>query len=144
VTWPLPQPGLVIRYSYLWLAEHRSGREEGVKDRPCVIVLCVHDDLGTPTVVTVPVTHSRPDASAEAIELPKLTKHRLGLDGEQSWIILSEANRFVWPGPDLRPLKDQGADSVALGFLPPSLFRQVRDKFLALAKSGRAPLVGRT
>ncbi|RWI14116.1 MAG: hypothetical protein EOQ92_29550 [Mesorhizobium sp.] len=30
---PTPVPGLVIRYSYLWLAEHRRGQEEGVKDR---------------------------------------------------------------------------------------------------------------
>ena len=36
---PRPVPGLVVRYSYLWLDEHRRGREEGVKDRPCAIVL---------------------------------------------------------------------------------------------------------
>lgn len=87
MTLPSPQPGLVIRYSYLWLAEYRAGREEGVKDRPCVIVLCVTDDRGTPHVVVVPVTHSPPDAATEAIELPLPTKQRLGLDGERSWIM---------------------------------------------------------
>jgi hypothetical protein len=36
VTWPAPQPGLLIRYFYLWEREEaRAGREEGVKDRPC-------------------------------------------------------------------------------------------------------------
>jgi hypothetical protein len=34
ITLPKPEPGLVIRYSYLWHDEHRQGREEGVKDRP--------------------------------------------------------------------------------------------------------------
>jgi hypothetical protein len=41
VTWPVPRPGLVIRYSYLWESEVRQGREEGTKDRPCAIVLVV-------------------------------------------------------------------------------------------------------
>ena len=35
---PEPVPGLVIRYSYLWYTEHRTGREEGQKDRPCAII----------------------------------------------------------------------------------------------------------
>jgi hypothetical protein len=41
VSWPVPRPGLVIRYSYLWESEARQGREEGVKDRPCAIVLVI-------------------------------------------------------------------------------------------------------
>ena len=39
MAFPEPQPGLVISYSYLWHHEHRAGREEGVKARPCVIIL---------------------------------------------------------------------------------------------------------
>jgi hypothetical protein len=35
---PDPKPGLVIHYSYLWAHEHARGHEEGVKDRPAVIV----------------------------------------------------------------------------------------------------------
>jgi hypothetical protein len=38
---PRPEPGLVLSYSYLWHTEHEEGREEGVKDRPCVIVVVV-------------------------------------------------------------------------------------------------------
>jgi hypothetical protein len=53
VTLPRPQLGLVIRYSYLWLSEHREGREEGVKDRPCAVVLALVDADGE-TRVTVP------------------------------------------------------------------------------------------
>jgi len=59
VSLPKPEPGLVIRYSYLWRAEHLRGQEEGVKDRPCAIVLAperVEDDT---LVVVLPVTHSR-------------------------------------------------------------------------------------
>jgi len=41
---PEPVPGLVIRYSYLWYAEHVLGREEGQKDRPCAIVAAIRTD----------------------------------------------------------------------------------------------------
>lgn len=141
---PAPEAGLVIRYSYLWTDEHRQGREEGVKDRPCAIILAMADEAGEQRVIVVPITHARPRDLADAIELPPATKRRLGLDDDQSWIVITEANRFLWPGPDLRPRAGAGAESVALGFLPPSLLRQVRERFLALAKSQRANVVTRT
>jgi hypothetical protein len=40
---PEPVPGLVIRYAYLWLDEHRQGLEEGVKDRPCAVILVTEE-----------------------------------------------------------------------------------------------------
>ena len=42
------------------------------------------------------------DITKRRIELPQQTKTRLGLDDERSWVIVSEANDFAWPGPDLR------------------------------------------
>jgi hypothetical protein len=45
-----------------------------------------------------------PSDPCEAIENPPATKRRLGLDDERSWIVLTESNRFVWPGPDVRPV----------------------------------------
>ena len=39
-------PGLVLRYSYLWRAEQLRGREEGVKDRPCAVVMVVTQSDG--------------------------------------------------------------------------------------------------
>jgi tryptophan synthase beta subunit len=36
---PTPYPGLVISYSYLWATEHNKGAEEGVKARPCAILV---------------------------------------------------------------------------------------------------------
>lgn len=40
----------------------------------------------------------------DVIEIPPATKQRLGLDSEGSWIVITEANEFVWPGLNLRPL----------------------------------------
>ena len=110
---PAPRPGLVIRYAYLWDAEARQGREEGVKDRPCAIVLAVLREGRHPIVRVLPITHSAPRDSADGLEIPTATKERLGLDSERSWVILSEANDFIWPGPDLRPVP--GADPATGG-----------------------------
>ena len=53
---PKPEPGLVIRYSYLWLREHHVGREDGSKDRPCAIILALHTDEDGEQILVVPVT----------------------------------------------------------------------------------------
>ncbi len=144
VTWPTPQPGLVIRYSYLWTREARAGQEEGLKDPPCAILLAIAPTQDGQRVIVLPITHSPPQPPEEGIELPPVVKSRLGLDGERSWIIVSEGNDFIWPGPDLRPLAGQGPASVAFGFLSPRLFQAVRDRFLARARANQADLIKRT
>ncbi len=144
MTWPTPQPGLVIRYSYLWTREARAGREESVKDRPCAIVLAIGTTQERMRVIVLPITHTAPQPSDEGIELPPAVKTRLGLDHERSWIIVSEGNDFIWPGPDLRPLAGQGLESVVYGLLPPRLFHAIRSRFLARAQTGQAGMTKRT
>jgi mRNA-degrading endonuclease toxin of MazEF toxin-antitoxin module len=104
VALPIPERGLVISYAYLWHSEYEQGREEGVKDRPCVIVLAIEEKDGKRLVTVAPVTHSPPSIANAAVEIPPATKQRLGLDDAQSWIMVSETNCFAWPGPDLRPI----------------------------------------
>lgn len=65
---PAPERGLVISYAYLWQAEHVRGREEGTKDRPCVIVVAVENLRGEYRVTVLPVTHSPPSNPDEAVE----------------------------------------------------------------------------
>lgn len=144
MTWPVPEPGLVIRYSYLWLSEAERGREEGVKDRPCAIVLAVREEGGASRVLVLPITHGPPTDPRLAIELPAPTKLRLNLDGERSWIVLSEANEFIWPGPDLRPLPGAGVASVVLGRLPPRFFSEIATRFVDLSRSRRLSRVIRS
>src|SRR5947209_14295141 len=102
---PTPVPGLVVRYSYLWNREYLQGRDEGQKDRPCAIVTVIRaDPTGDVRVLVLPVTHSPPNDADLAVEIPARVKERSGLGAEQSWVILSEWNEFIWPGPDLRPV----------------------------------------
>ena len=100
---PEPVPALVIRYSYLWKVNFDRGQEEGVKDRPCAVILVSVDREGDRVVTVLPISHTPPADPALAVELPAATKRRLGLDDERSWVVLTEANRLLWPGPDLRP-----------------------------------------
>jgi hypothetical protein len=144
VAFPAPVPGLVIRYSYLWASEHARGQEEGVKDRPCAIVIATADEAGGHIVTVLPISHTPPSNPLLAVEIPHATKRRLGLDDERSWVVLTEANRFVWPGPDLRPLQTGDVASVAYGPLPYGLFEDIRLKFIAALKAGRASTVPRT
>ncbi len=115
-----------------------------MKDRPCAIILVAATEDGEDRVLVLPVTHTPPLEPTEAVEIPAVTKKRLGLDEMRSWIVLTELNEFIWPGPDLRPLPGKGADSVAFGFLPPGLFKIVRERFLATHKAKRLSRVPRT
>ena len=125
--------GYVFRYSYLWHWQHAEGREEGDKDRPClVLALVMLEEDGSPVVRVLPITHTPPANAADAIEIPAPAKKRLKLDGERSWIVLTESNRFVWPGPDVRPID---TDSGYFGAIPPVLFAEVKRRFAALARA---------
>ena len=141
---PAPVPGLVIRYSYLWASEHARGQEEGVKDRPCAVVLASINKAGRQTVTVLPISHTPPSNPLLAVEIPAATKRRLGLDDARSWVVLTEANRFVWPGPDLRPLQPGDVASVAYGPLPYRLFEEIRLKFITVVKNRAARAVPRT
>jgi hypothetical protein len=144
VDFPKPRPGLVIRYSYLWSAERDEGREEGTKDRPCAVVLVLRSVNKRERVVVLPITHRPPSNPKFALEIPAETKARLGLDSERSWIVLSEINRFTWPGPDLRPAENGNPESIVYGMLPEHLIMKLRDRILEILRQGRLSIVERT
>jgi hypothetical protein len=144
VNWPPPQPGQVIRYSYLWKNQADTGREEGSKDRPCAIVLVILKPGEKPLVRVLPVTHAMPNDLDGAVEIPAATKLRLGLDAGRSWVILDEANDFTWPGPDLRPAVNGDLSSVVYGILPPGFMKQLTDKLFERRAKTLANIVRRT
>jgi PemK-like, MazF-like toxin of type II toxin-antitoxin system len=144
VALPEPVAGLVIRYSYLWAEEYRRGQEEGVKDRPCAVILVTAYEDDERVVTVLPISHTPPRDPTLAVEIPITVKRRLRLDDQRSWVVLTEANRFVWPGPDLRPSTPGDLAGVAYGPLPFALFEEIRIKFIAAIKARRASIVPRT
>lgn len=135
---PQPLPGQVISYAYLWQTEHQRGQEEGLKDRPCAVILVITNEDDNEMVTVLPITHTPSSNPDLAVEIPSTTKRRLGLDDARSWVALTEANRFTWPGPDLRPMRRDEAASVLYGELPGSLLVKIRDGFLAALKKHKA------
>lgn len=140
--WPIPQPGDVFSYAYLWAREADAGQEEGLKDRPVAVVVAAETEAGATQLIVVPITHSAPRPTQTAIEISKTVKRDLGLDRERSWIIISELNRFIWPGPDIRIVA--GTNDPYYGAIPGGLFVQLRDAIVALARVTRLRMIRRT
>lgn len=136
-----PHPGQVIRYSYLWASEARAGRGDGTKDRPCGVVLTQLTEAGRAVAYVLPITHTPPLAGEDGIEIPQSTKRRLALDAERSWIITTELNRFIWPGPDIRPTP---SGEYIYGYLPEKLMRLVLDQVKKHARTKRLKTTPRT
>lgn len=138
---PEPKPGLVFRYDYLWNREAAVGREQG-KERPACLV-AASDSSATPRfVIILPITHSAPTGDTAGIEIPASVRQALGLDDAPCWVIVSEHNVDEWPNGGLAPLP--GRPGVfSYGFIPPSLFAQIKARFLALHEAGRGGAVSR-
>ncbi|WP_412177188.1 hypothetical protein [Mesorhizobium sp. ZC-5] len=111
-----------------------------MKDRPCAVVLA----LPGQNIVVLPITHSPPPKEQAALEIPEPIKRRLRLDSERSWVILTEANLFSWPGPDLRPRINGDLSTIAYGLLPRSFFYAIRAEFLRGVRDRTTRLVPRT
>lgn len=139
----LPAIGDVIRYAYLWSHEHAAGREEGSKDRPAAVVALVLNADGQDEVVVLPITSAVPEEPGAGVEIPADTRIRLGLQRERCWVVVTEYNRFIWPGPDLRPTEG-GTGTFTYGPLSDRVMSQIREAFAAWRRTRRIAAVRRT
>lgn len=130
-SWNTPEPADVLSYAYLWADEADKGQEEGLKDRPVVVVVAREIVGDRIQLLVAPVTHRQPE-EGQGIEMPPPVRRHLGLDTERSWIITDELNRFIWPGPDIRVAR--GADDPFYGAIPAKLFEAMRSAILANAE----------
>lgn len=141
----VPLRGAVIRYAYLWADENRRGQEEGRKDRPAVVLaLSVRDAEGATNVLVVAVTHTPPSDFDDAVPFPPDAKRRIGLDDAPAWIVTTEANAFVWPGPDVRPVPGRTPRTVLYGRIPDALLQRVARSYLLNRQKQRSRLVQRS
>lgn len=133
---PDPEPGLVIRYDCLWEDESAAGRDFG-KDRPACLVASIDDPTAAKSVVILPITHTRPEGETIGVEIPSKVRAALGLDDEPCWVIVTDFNVDDWPNAGLAPIPGQPG-VFGYGFIPPGLFRRVKDEFGKRWRSGRA------
>ena len=140
---PVPKPGLVIRYGFLWSSEQAVGAAEGAKDRPCAIVVAARrDPNGDIQTIVAPITHRPPGDRSASIEIPATTCMNLGLDSGRHWLRLDELNCFAWPGYDLRSIPGKPG-RYDCGMLPPRLFQKLRDGILARQKARAGRVISR-
>jgi hypothetical protein len=144
VTLPKPEIGLVVHYSYLWADEHAGGAEEGIKNRSCAIVAATRSVEGKIVGTVFPVKHTPPSDPRDAVELPTALKRHLGLDDERSWAVVTEFNRFVWPGVDLQLRPGVKPRRYAYGVIPGKFMARVIAVFDAARRSRRVAPVDRT
>jgi hypothetical protein len=138
---PVPEAGLVICYEFLWSHEADKGATVGQKRRPAVIVIAAKNQSGQTVIVVAPITHSAPSDPAAAIEIPPRVKKHLGLDEQRSWVVLNELNEFVWPGFDIYPIPGGKPGQFDYGFIPPVLFKQIKDKIIALDAAAKKTII---
>jgi mRNA-degrading endonuclease toxin of MazEF toxin-antitoxin module len=131
-----PAPGDILPYSFLWSHEFDFGRDEAVKQRPCVVVLAVGPGEN-PTVTVAPITSREPELPG-AIPL-RPSAH--GLD-RASWIIPRELNTFRWLGPDVGAAPRPFGAWWRLGALSPDLRRRLRES-VETALVARRPRIQR-
>jgi hypothetical protein len=109
-----------------------------------VLALAVRVAEGVAEILVVAVTHAPPANPTDAVSLPQSIKRRLGLDDDPAWIVTTEANAFIWPGPDIRPVPGRIPPTAIYGRVPDDLLRRIARSFLANRKKQRARLVART
>ena len=140
-----PERGSVIRYAYLWADENARGREEGEKDRPALVLSLTNREAdGHTELLVLAVTHTPSADPDDAVPFPAEIKRRIGLDDLPSWIVTTEANAFVWPGPDIRPIPGRTPTTVLYGRVSDGLLRQVARSFLANRNRQRSRRVRRS
>jgi hypothetical protein len=106
-----------------------------------VVVARIEQTAGT-LVLVAPVTHTAPQNEADAVEIPGNARKQLGLDQDRSWIMVDELNRFIWPGPDIRPAPE--SDAPFYDALPDWLFERVRRGVLEHNAVGKLKVTKRT
>jgi hypothetical protein len=129
-----PKIGQIVDHYFLWADEQAAGQIEGRKARPCIIIAVDEVDHTAVRVTLLPVTSQAPRSGRSAVAVPNNIKSRIGLDiARPAWVVVDEANVFVWPGFDLVPQPDGGfvRGLVTIGF-----YERLRDAVLHVRSRG--------
>jgi hypothetical protein len=130
---------MVVRFNYQW-----ADRKQHQKDRPaCVVFVKITPDPRFPQdqdnpvlvkeVIYLPISTKPPRPDQPAVKIPDQVRRHLDLP-DDSWIVISECNVQYWPNDVSRV---PGSRRWFYGFIPPRLFRKVRDEVVAELKKQR-------
>lgn len=109
------------------------------------MVVLTTETQGARTIVTVaPMSTQPPHDGDSAVEVPAQVRNHLGLGDRRSWIVSGELNRFVWPGPDLRPILSSQGTTPYYGNVPERLLLAVRKQIAQAVAAGKMRTTKRT
>ncbi len=120
--------GHVLRYVYLFASEEAAGRDEGVKERPVVVINVDHEAR----LVHVLAVTTKGDGKPGAIPIPADVAAAANLSPTSS-VLVTEYNEFRWLGFDIRPL----ADGYVAGRLTPGFTAKIRELAATPARINR-------
>lgn len=132
--------GDVIRYRFLWRKEAAAGLE-AVVARPCLVV-DAKPAGDRQEVLVVPFTHE-PQHDSRWLTVPEAIRREAGLEAAASYVVVSEANRFLYPSWDVMPVKDRAYDKVVRGRLAHGFAAGVKRGFDAAVAEKKLALVDR-
>ena len=119
---------MVVRFEYVWQSQDQASK--GDKRRPCIIILAVAAIDDTPAKAMVcPITHSAPRGGDIGLAIADEEKRLMGLDTDDQWVIVSEANLFPWNDIGLVQLTNGGW---TYGITPRDLLERARSRFAAV------------
>ena len=143
-SYPEPQVGMVVSYCFLWPRQARKGLDVGEKNRPCLIMAVDTPKDGSPKKVFVaPITHTAPFQPEDSVQIPQETKRRIGLDHETSWLMLSDVNKFNWPGYDLGRVPRRNQPTCVYGSVSASFMNTAQHQMRDMFKEKRVTIVPR-
>lgn len=117
-TSPPARRGEVINYVYLFASQKAAGRDEGVKERPAIVLQA--DEHG---YIVVAVTTKGEIDPSSSIPIPTAVGTAMGLpDAGHSSVVVSEANSFEWMGHDVRERQN---GSFTFGVVPPGFLAKI-------------------
>jgi hypothetical protein len=120
------------------------GHDEGSKERPVVVVLAIEHRDDLIEVLVAPFTTKPPRQDDDHVLVPGAVSHHLGLGDQKSWIVVSEVNRFRWPGPDLRPVRTGSERTPYYGKIPGQLLRIIRERLASHVERSRLRMTDRS
>jgi hypothetical protein len=135
-----PRVGQVVDHHFLWEDDRNAGLSEARKPRPCLIIAVERIERHE-RVTLLPFTSQPQRRDTNVLPVPNTVAKRIGLDpSRQSWLVLDEANVFIWPGYDLVP---QHSGRFTRGTVTAGFFQKVIDAVVAVRSRGRLREVDR-
>lgn len=99
---------------------------------------------GVVEVFVAPVTTQPPRGESRAVEMPAGVREHLSLGDARCWIVATELNGFIWPGPDVRPIRRGDDIGPYYGKVPGRLLETVRTVMRTHAQDGRLGITKRS